>query len=341
MDIITQGLLGGVLAQTVANQKEKKLASFIGVFAGLIADADILIRSSNDPLLNIEFHRHFSHSLVFIPIGAMIAMILLWPFVRRQLTPARLYLFCLLGYSLSGVLDASTSYGTHLFWPFSEERVAWRLISIIDPVFTLILLITFILGLRIKIEKVAYVGLSLSLAYMTLGYLQQQRAVHLANELINSRNHIAVRHIVKPTIGNNLLWRSIYIYADRIYVDAVRVSFFSENAVYEGESVARFNVSQSFPNLSSDSTLYKDILRFASFSDNYLAFDPSQQNVLGDVRYSMLANSTRPLWGIIIDVTTPQSHAEYQVFRNRDQTVRKTFMNMLLGRCAAVECPSN
>jgi len=341
MDIVTQGLLGGVLAQTVADAKEKKLAAFVGVFAGLIADADIFIRSSNDPLLSLEFHRHFSHALVFIPVGAAIAMVLLWPFVRRHVTPARLYLFCLLGYSLSGVLDACTSYGTHLFWPFSDERVALKLIAIIDPVFTLILLVSFIVGLRIKLKKVAYVGLSLSLAYMILGYVQQQRAEGLATEIITSRNHIATRHIVKPTIGNNLLWRSIYIHDDRIYVDAVRLSFFSENAVYEGNSVLRFDVNQSFPNLSTDTVLYKDILRFALFSDNYLAFDPSQQNVLADLRYSMLANSTKPLWGIVLDEDNPDSHAEYRVFRNRDQVVRQTFMNMLLGKCAEVECVPN
>ncbi len=341
MDIVTQGLLGGVLAQSVADRNEKKLASFIGVFAGLLADADILIRSSDDPLLNIEFHRHFSHSLLFIPFGAAIAMILLWPFLRRHITTSRLYLFCLLGYSLSGVLDAFTSYGTHLFWPFSEERVAWRLISIVDPVFTLILLLTFITGLRMKLKKVAYVGLSLSTAYLLLGYVQLQRAENLAVELIQSRNHVVGRHIVKPTMGNNLLWRSVYVYDDRIYVDAVRVSLFSENTIYEGNSVALFNIEKALPQLVTDSVLTKDIQRFEVFSDNYVALDPSQNNVLGDMRYSMLANSTKPLWGIVIDVTKPQQHADYRFFRNRDQAVRKTFINMVLGQCAEVECPAN
>ncbi|VAW98658.1 Integral membrane protein [hydrothermal vent metagenome] len=341
MDIVTQGLLGGVLAQTVAGQNEKKLASFIGVFAGLLADADILIRSADDPLLNIEFHRHFSHSLLFVPFGAAIAMLLLWPFVHRHITITRLYLFCLLGYSLSGVLDAFTSYGTLLFWPFSDERIAWRLISIIDPVFTLIILITFIAGLRLKVKKIAYVGLSFAIAYMGLGYFQIQRAESLASELIQSRNHLAVRQIVKPTLGNNILWRSVYIYDDRIYVDAVRVSLFSKNTIYEGSSVPLFKVEKVLPGLSTDSILRKDIQRFASFSDNYVAMSISQKNVLGDLRYSMLANSTKPLWGIIIDETKPQQHAEYRFFRNRDQAVRKTFINMLLGRCAAVECPPN
>ena len=69
MDILTQGLVGGVLAQSLARKNERKIATLVGVVAGLLADADILIRSSSDPLLNIEYHRHFTHSLVFIPVG--------------------------------------------------------------------------------------------------------------------------------------------------------------------------------------------------------------------------------------------------------------------------------
>lgn len=153
MDILTQGLLGGVLAQSVAKKEETKLATFVGVIAGLIADADIFIYSSNDPLLNIEFHRHFTHSLFFIPIGAAIAVALLWPFLRKRLSTGRLYLYSLLGYSMSGVLDACTSYGTHLLWPFSDERIAFNIISIIDPVFTLLLLITLLFSLRLKRKK--------------------------------------------------------------------------------------------------------------------------------------------------------------------------------------------
>ena len=131
------------------------------MLAGLLADADILIRSSSDSLLTIEYHRHFTHSLVFIPVGAAIAMLLLWPFVRRHLPAGRLYLFCLAGFSMSGVLDAFTSYGTHLFWPFSDERVAFNIISIVDPVFTLILLVTLLAGLRLGHRRVALAGLAL------------------------------------------------------------------------------------------------------------------------------------------------------------------------------------
>jgi inner membrane protein len=330
MDILTQGLLGGVLAQSVAKKEETKLATLIGVIAGLLADADIFIYSSNDPLLNIEFHRHFTHSLFFVPFGAAIAMVLLWPFLRKRISLGRLYLFSLMGYSLSGVLDACTSYGTHLFWPFSDERVAFNIISIIDPIFTLVLFITLLMTLRVKRRPVARFGLLLAVGYMSLGYVQLQRAQNVAADLIASRGHQSIQHIVKPTIANLLLWRSVYIHQDRIYVDAVRVGMFAKNKIIEGQSVEKFSLTQHLPNLKPSSVLYKDIQRFNAFSDGFVAFDPSHKNILGDIRYSMLPTSTNPLWGIVINNTKPQEHADYKFFRDGSKSVREKFMTMLM-----------
>lgn len=329
MDVLTQGLVGGVLAQSLARKNEKKIATLVGVVAGLLADADILIRSSSDPLLNIEYHRHFSHSLVFIPAGAAVAALLLWPFVRRNLSARRLYLFSLAGYSMSGVLDAFTSYGTHLFWPFSDERVALNIISIVDPVFTLILLATLLTGLWLGHRRVAYAGLTLSVMYLGMGFVQLQRAEQVAEDLREKRGHLATQSVVKPTLANLVLWRSVYIHGDHIHVDAIRVGLFDTGRVIEGESVALFSLDKDLPQLDESSVLYTDILRFRSFSDGYVALDPMQANVLGDIRYSMLPVSARPLWGIVIDPDRPQAHADYRFFRDSSPSVRETFLNLL------------
>lgn len=331
MDILTQGLLGGVLAQTVATKTDKKLATFIGVFAGLLADADIFIYSSNDPLLNIEFHRHFTHSIFFIPLGAAIAVALLWPFLRQHISGKKLYLYSFTGYSMSGLLDAFTSYGTHLLWPLSNDRIAWNIISIVDPIFTTVLFITLIIGLRKADKKISVYGLMLCSLYLSLGFIQLQRAQAAASELALSRGHSINKHIVKPTLANQILWRSVYEYNNRIYVDAIRVGYFSNNKVYVGESVEKFILEKALPMLNKDSFLYSDINRFSQFSDGFIAYDVSQPNVLGDLRYSMLPISIKPLWGIVIDINKPKLHAEYQFFRKNAQAVRNTFYELLIG----------
>jgi len=331
MDILTQGLLGGVLAQVVATKQDKKLATFVGVFAGLLADADIFIYSSNDPLLNIEFHRHFTHSIFFIPLGAAIAMALLWPFLRKHIGGKALYLYCLAGFSMSGLLDAFTSYGTHLFWPLSNERIAWNIISIVDPIFTTILLVTLIIGLRKKDKKIAVWGLMFCAVYLSSGFIQLQRAQTIATELALSRGHLITKHIVKPTLANQVLWRSVYEYNNRFYIDAIRVGYFSDNKIYQGQAIAKFVIENEFPDLNKDSLLYSDIKRFSQFSDGFIAYDVSRPNVVADVRYSMLPDSSKPLWGIIIDINKPQFHAQYQFFRENTQAIRNTFYKMLFG----------
>src|SRR5687768_7761326 len=132
MDLLTHGLVGAALAQSGAPREEARVAAGIGFLAGMLADADALITSASDPLLVLEYHRHFTHSLTFIPVGAAIAAAVLWPFMRSRLGFARLYVYALLGYALAGALDACTSYGTHLLWPFSDARQALSIIAVVD-----------------------------------------------------------------------------------------------------------------------------------------------------------------------------------------------------------------
>lgn len=86
MDLLTQGLLGASLAQAGAKQQEIRIATGVGFFAGLLADADILIQSDNAPLLTVEFHRDFTHSIYFVLLSGLIATSLLLFFLLHTLS---------------------------------------------------------------------------------------------------------------------------------------------------------------------------------------------------------------------------------------------------------------
>ncbi|SEQ85121.1 inner membrane protein [Nitrosomonas sp. Nm51] len=334
MDLLTQGLLGAGMAQSGAKHNETRIAAGIGFFAGLVADADILIRSENDPLLNIEFHRHFTHSIFFVPFGALIAALLLWPFLRRRLPFARIYLFAFLGYCLSGVLDAFTSYGTHLLWPFSDARVAFNIISVIDPVFTLILLIAVVIACKKYTVTVARAGLLLAALYLSFGWMQLQRAENVAGTLAAERGHTIERLLVKPTLANLVLWRSIYQSEGKLHVDAVRTGLFSGVRVYPGGSIELFDISRDMHGLPVSSVLADDIERFTHFSDGLVALwseQPGQAEVLIDVRYSNLPMTLAPLWGIEIDTAQPEKHARFTLYRDASSETRKKFMSLLMG----------
>src|SRR5690625_7584643 len=76
MDIVTHGLMGALVAQVVCKPGQRRAAIGIGVVAGLLPDVDTLIRSAEDPLLALSMHRHFTHSLLFAPVGAALAALL-------------------------------------------------------------------------------------------------------------------------------------------------------------------------------------------------------------------------------------------------------------------------
>ena len=139
---LSQGIVGSVAAQQKSSKEKILLITIIGFLSGMAPDLDVFIRSSHDPLLAIEFHRQFTHSLIFIPFGGFICGTFFYHVLtkRRGMSIKETYLYCTLAYASHGILDACTSYGTQLFWPFTNDRVAWNMISIIDPLFTLPLL---------------------------------------------------------------------------------------------------------------------------------------------------------------------------------------------------------
>ena len=109
MDPITQGAVGATFAQSTANKNNIVQIAMIGFLAGLAPDLDVLIQSSDDPILFLEYHRQFSHSLFFIPFGSLLVALFIFPFVRGSISLKMVYLASFLGYATHGLLDACTS----------------------------------------------------------------------------------------------------------------------------------------------------------------------------------------------------------------------------------------
>ncbi len=317
MDPLSQGAIGAACAQSGSRRGQVAVAGLLGFLAGMAADLDVLIRSSTDPLLFLEYHRQFTHSLIFIPVGGLIcALILYLPLGRRwQLSFRRTLLFCLLGYATHALLDACTTYGTMLLWPFSHIRVAWNSVSIIDPLFT----VPVLLGVAIAVwrgqPRVARLAMIWGLAYLGLGWLQRNAAMEMGYTLAAERGHQPLRLEAKPSFGNILLWKIVYETRDHFYVDAVRVSL--SPTVYPGTRLERLDIQRDLPWLDPGSQQARDLERFRWFSNGYIARDPKLVNRIIDIRYSMLPNEIAPLWSIELSPAAgPDAHVAYRVHRD-------------------------
>lgn len=332
MDIVTQGLAGAVLAQSVARPEETKKALVIGFLAGLLADADALFTQSGaDPLMQLEFHRHFTHALIFIPVGGLIAAVILWPFFKKSFAFKRLLLFTTVAYATSGLLDACTSYGTHLLWPFSDARTAWNIISILDPLFSFTMIAAIAFAATKQRPAYAQLGLCFALAYLALGTVQHQRAEATALALAESRGHAVERIEIKPTMGNLLLWRSIYETEGTFHIDAIRVALFGDTRLWPGESIRRFTPAM-LPALDTASIAAEDIRRFDLFSDGYISLHRRDDTIIiGDTRYAMIPTSARPIWGIEPDLNNQQAHTPFNQYHDTSEESRQLFISMLLG----------
>ncbi len=338
MDPLSQAVLGASLSQSVAGkQTTQRSALVIGGLAGMAADLDVLIRSKADPLLFLEFHRQFTHSLFFIPFGALLSTLFFlfimkttwfqkkWP--TSKLSFAKIYFFSFLGYATHGLLDACTSYGTQLFWPFSDERIAWNVVSIIDPLFTLPVLILIVVAVYKNNTRYAQVAFAYAVLFLSLGVLQYDRAITAVQQLADQRGHQTQRVLAKPSFANRHVWKIMYEHNGRYYVDAVKLT--NDVSYIAGTSIQKLDIKRDLPWLQNNTQHARDIERFRWFSDDYLAISPNDPNFIMDVRYSFVPNQIKWLWGIKLDQRNPDSHVKYSIQSRPDKESTKQFFELV------------
>ena len=333
MDPFTQGVLGAAGGQLVSNRQDKLKAAIAGGLSGMAADLDVLIRSNSDPLLALEYHRQFTHALIFIPFGALIcSLVFFFLYFRSRLSFKQTYLFCVAGYATHALLDACTTYGTQLLWPFSNARIAWNNVSVVDPLFTLPLLVLLVLSITKKSKTMAIVSMAYALSYLGLGWVQQQRAESYSQRLAQSRGHTPVNLGLKPSYANLIAWKSIYEHQGRYYVDAIRVAL--DGKVIEGTSTEKLDLERHFPWLPADSQQARDVERFRWFSNQYLGVDPNNASRIIDVRYSLIPNRLDGMWGIVLDRRADSTkHISWSTSRPSGVALQRdldTFWSMLV-----------
>ncbi len=334
MDPLSQAVIGAIAAQQAAARQKSHLvaATLMGLVSGISPDLDIFIGSQTDPLFSLEYHRHFTHSLFFIPIGGLLCALFFYGVLGRSQWFKRsgigfgfIYLYCTLAVASHGLLDAFTTYGTQLLWPFTDTRVAWNAISIIDPLFTLPLFLLIVTAAIRKQRLFSYIALGWVVIYLGFGIVQRERAEAIGHELAQSRGHGVQDLSAKPSFGNLIVWKIVYRSGNYFYVDAVKVGF---NAViYEGAKVEQLNLERDFPWLDKNSQQASDIERFRWFSNGYIARSPYHPDRIIDMRYSLLPNEIRGLWGIRLD---PEKNTDEHIeYIDGDQEERKEALKTL------------
>lgn len=327
LDPLSQAVVAAAVAMSVARREQLRMACLAGVAGGLVPDLDVLIRSSEDPLLALEYHRHFTHALLMVPaIGVLVGWLISFLPGLRALR-RELMVFAVIGTATHGLLDACTSYGTQLYWPFSNTRVAWHLIAIIDPVPTLSALGCIALAYWSRSVWKARLGFLCFVVYLALCWVQRERAREYQAWLMGERGHVAVRRDVMPTLFNNIVFRSVYEADGRYFIDALRVPWWGESVFRAGETVAVAKEQELSRQLPADSPQSRDLVRFAWFTGGYLG--QLGDGRITDVRYAVAPESVEPLWWIDLRPGEPARHVSFSMGGSFDAQKRAAFFEFL------------
>jgi inner membrane protein len=221
MDSLSQLALGAAVSVAVMSRRTTVWKSALwGAVAGTLPDLDVLI-DQGDVIRNMVLHRAESHSLFWLtlfslPLAALVARLHgEWGLVRRWWLALWLVLLT------HPLLDAMTIYGTQLALPFSNYPFGVGSMFIIDPLYTLPLLVGVIWVMvtsgshRGRLANVA--GLLLSTAYLAWSFFAQQQVTQIARTSL-AQQGIAVEHLlVTPTPFNTLLWRVVAVAGDEYH----------------------------------------------------------------------------------------------------------------------------
>ena len=293
MDSLTQIVLGAACGEAVLGKKIGNKALLFGAIGGTIPDLDVFIGGLlfNNEIDAMLFHRGFMHSVLFSILGAFLFGWLVYKLYntgKRLHTTTqgdwiKLFFWALFTHP---ILDCFTPYGTQLFAPFSDYRVAFNNIAVADPIYT----VPFLLGIIIlmfyhrsasKRRLWLKLGIGVSSAYMLFTLVNKLYIDSVFKSTLEDKGIAYKRISAQPAILNNILWYGIAETEDNY-----QVGFYSLL-----DRSNRFSDWKTIPKkraLSKED--YKDLKGLTWFSNDYFNIETLNDSsyLYTDLRYPMV-----------------------------------------------------
>jgi inner membrane protein len=215
MDSLTHLFVGGAIAAAIAPASQRRAALLAGAALNSLSDIDVLpLLLSDDPVIRMVWHRGATHSLLVLPFVAWA----LWAWFRRRggrvaQAPRQWFWIFMATLLAHPLLDAFTVYGTDLLWPLPVRPAMWSSVFIIDPVFSLCLVVPCVIAWFARERPLAgralTAGLVLSLSYLALSQAAKWKVEHDASRALASRGLGDAPRFSVPMPFNILLWRVV------------------------------------------------------------------------------------------------------------------------------------
>ena len=215
MDSLTQVVLGSAVAYATLGSKLGRKSLLVGAAFGTLPDLDVLINFGGD-VENFVQHRSFSHSLLIqLLVSPLFAWLLLHMDWAKGVSLRRWSVALFLILSTHSLLDSFTVYGTQLLWPLTTYPFGISSIFIIDPAYTLPLLLSCIALCFARTkpygQRINGAALIVSSLYLAWGLAAKWHIEDKMHQALNTQN-ITFEHFEStPTPFNTLLWRAVAV----------------------------------------------------------------------------------------------------------------------------------
>lgn len=216
MDSVTQIALGAAVGGAVAGRSAGWRAFAWGAAVGTMPDLDVLY-DYGSPVANFTWHRGYTHSLFTQTLAApLIALPIRYLHRHGDTSYLRWLAAVWLVLITHTLLDAFTIYGTQLWLPFIDRPVGLGSIFIIDPLYTLPLMIGVAVAIRFRDDwyrarRWNTIGLTLASLYLLWTVFAQQWMENRASQAIAEAELPVERMLATPTVVNSVLWRIIAV----------------------------------------------------------------------------------------------------------------------------------
>ncbi|MFZ0818825.1 MAG: metal-dependent hydrolase [Candidatus Acidiferrales bacterium] len=156
MDTITHAFAGALLGKAFFSRRgpeaeaeylpQARVAIFATTIASAFPDSDVVMGIfSHDDMAALEYHRYVTHSILMMPLWALLlAWLVRWAARRVGAAPPSfglLWLASVVGIASHIFLDLCTSFGTMIWSPVSRARPEWDIILLIDFTMTALVLV--------------------------------------------------------------------------------------------------------------------------------------------------------------------------------------------------------
>ncbi len=285
MDSLTQIVLGASVGEATLGKKIGNKAILYGAIAGTIPDLDFVYgKFFLDTVAQIDFHRGITHSILFA-VG--FSPLLGWAVSKIHKKDEATWLewtnLFFWGFFTHSLLDSFTTWGTKLFYPFSDYPVAFKSIFVIDPIYTLPFLVCVIWLMFLpknspKRKKLNNFGLIFSTSYLLLTLVNKQVANGVFEASLEKQEIPILRYSSRPTPLNNILW-TVNAETENSFLLGY-YSFFDENKNVSFHEIPKnHKLLQEFVNYPKVKTLVK-------ITDDYYTLEKTENGILlNDLRF--------------------------------------------------------